>query len=68
MYSNEALASIHELLQMANTLKGAEFGDDNPVPNPEKYPRPGAMFEPPESKEDQPDADEVDLEGFMSLF
>lgn len=66
MYSNEALAAIHEQLQMANSLKGAEFGEDNPVPDPEKYPRPGAMFEP--RKEDKPDPDEMPLEDFMGLF
>lgn len=68
MYSNEALASIHEQLQIANALKGAEFGDENPIPDPEKYPRPGAMFDPPVAKEDKPDPDEVGLDDFMSLF
>jgi hypothetical protein len=68
MYSNEALAQIHELLQMANTLKGAEYGDDNPVPNPAKYPRPGAMFDPSQVEEEKPDSDEVPLEDFMGFF
>ncbi|MGW6790063.1 hypothetical protein [Streptomyces chartreusis] len=50
-YDREVLAAIHEQLQMMNRLIGAaHFTDpkknkENPVPEPERYPRPHEMFQ-----------------------
>jgi hypothetical protein len=50
-YDREALAAIHEQLQIMNRLLGAaHFTDEkknkqNPVPEPERYPRPHELYQ-----------------------
>lgn len=43
-YSDAALAHIHEQLQNISYLLGAQAGEDNPVSQPEHYPRPDEIF------------------------
>jgi len=48
-YGDETLAALHEQLQRANHLLGAAHFTDkkhrkNPVPKPEKYPRPSEVL------------------------
>jgi hypothetical protein len=52
-YDREALAGIHEQLQYMNRLIGAAHFTDskhpnNPVPEPQHYPRPNELYEHPE--------------------
>lgn len=54
-WRDDVLAAIHEQLQQISHLTGAaHFTDednDNPVPTPERYPRPGRPEEPVEEEE-----------------
>lgn len=43
-YENETLAAIHEQLQFIARMTGAQFGEDNPVPPPTRWPRPPDMM------------------------
>jgi hypothetical protein len=53
-YMNEALASLHEAIQLNTFVIGMGYGDENPVEKPIKYPRPTEVFKPP-PEEDQGD-------------
>lgn len=49
VWRNEMLAQMHELMQTANYLLGAQCSDEknpNPVPQPKPLPRPWAPPEP----------------------
>lgn len=52
-YISDALASIHEQLQILNRMTGEQF-EDNPAAEPSKWPRPNDIFKP--VKEDEGDS------------
>lgn len=43
LYTNEMLASLHELQQLSNRLAGAQF-KKNPAPEPKAVPRPNEVL------------------------
>jgi hypothetical protein len=43
-YQKEALAAIHDKLEQLMYVIGMEYGEENPVPKPEQYPRPSDVF------------------------
>ncbi|MFF8831389.1 hypothetical protein [Streptomyces sp. NPDC015131] len=58
-YANESQAAIHEQLQTLNYMFGAaNFTDEkknkkNPVPEPQRYPRPGDLLYPAEDDDEE---------------
>jgi hypothetical protein len=66
-YMEEALASIHEQLQMLNRLTGAQF-EDNPAPNVQQWPRPPDIFARRAQESEDSQDDEVDQATFDQLF
>lgn len=59
-YTWEALAALHEQLQLACRLLGAQFDGENPAPDQQHYPRPSESFVP---QEDEAELGEVQTEG-----
>ena len=55
-YSEGALAAIHEQLQTVCYLLGAQ-AEDNPVPEPQHFPRPDEVFLPQEEKPEVQEAE-----------
>lgn len=65
-YSDDMLAQIHEQLQLMAKLLGAALVDDankNPIPNPQRVPRPPDLFKQPDDEED----DESDISIFDEI-
>lgn len=53
-YIHESLANLHEAIQLNTFVIGMQYGDDNPVEKPIRYPRPDEVFK-PAPEEDQGD-------------
>lgn len=51
-YADEMLAAIHEQLQTLNRLTGEQF-EDNPMPPPQRVPRPEDLYQPDEEEDEE---------------
>lgn len=68
-YSDGALAHIHEQLQAIAYLLGAQAGDENPVSQPQHYPRPDEVFLPQDEVVVDEQAEEVgDADALNAYF
>lgn len=57
-WEHETLASIQELLQNLCRLMGGQY-EENPAPEPKRYPRPNAFFEPREEEDPEQEAQPI---------